>query len=189
LPTAPPTPEGAPIASASASPSASAQPTPPVVAPVVAAAPTSTAEAAPIARADPTVPPVTTPPPVLATKGAADGTLDGTETDPLKAQQVSLYRAQLNSWFSARFPIRGKIAWETLKTLHASVNVTVQDGRRVGSATLVAPSGNAVFDDTLREALARTVGAILPAPPARYADILGTTLPLNFRCNIRSQCE
>ncbi|MFI5301684.1 MAG: hypothetical protein ACHREM_26650, partial [Polyangiales bacterium] len=143
----------------------------------------------PIARADPTVPASSAPPPVMATKGAADGTTDGTETDPLKAQQMSLYRAQIDAWFSARFPIRGKVAWETLKTLRAVVNVTVQDGRRVGVATIAAPSGNATFDETLRAAMARVAGSILPAPPPRYPDILGTTLTLNFRCSVRSQCE
>ncbi|MFI5297990.1 MAG: hypothetical protein ACHREM_07820 [Polyangiales bacterium] len=36
----------------------------------------------------------------------ARGTPEG---DPMLAERVGLYRAQLDAWFSARFPIRGKI--------------------------------------------------------------------------------
>jgi hypothetical protein len=122
-----------------------------------------------------------------ATSAAPGG--DGSDTDPMRARQLGLYRTQLDAWFSARFPIRGKVAWETLRTLRAVVDVRVSDDRRIDAATIVTPSGDAVFDATLRATLDASVGATLPAPPERYGDLLGRTLRLVFRCTNRSQCE
>ena len=34
-------------------------------------------------------------------EGAADGVKEGTETDPLKAHAIDLYKAQLDRWFSS----------------------------------------------------------------------------------------
>lgn len=131
------------------------------------------------------------PAPVSNTEGAADGVKEGTETDPLKAHAISLYRAQLDAWFSSRFAIRGKIPFETLKTLRASVTVSITGGRTVGGFRIGSPSGNAVFDDQLRAALSgiQSSGAELPPPPPLYPDILGQTLNLSFSCTTRRLCE
>lgn len=124
-------------------------------------------------------------------EGAPDGVKEGTETDPLKAHAVSLYRGQLDAWFSSRFAIRGKIPFDELKTLRASVTVNVGAARNVASFSIAQPSGNAVFDATLRAALAsiQSSGAELPPPPPMYPDVLGQTLRLSFACTQKSRCE
>ena len=68
-------------------------------------------------------------------EGSEQGAANGTETDPLKARAADMYRAQLASWFAAHFQIRGKIPFDTLKTLHAAAVVTVTADRKVGSFT------------------------------------------------------
>jgi len=131
------------------------------------------------------------PAPVSTVEGALDGVKEGTETDPLKAHAVDLYKSQLESWFMRRFDIRGKIPFETLKTLRASVVVTIGAERTVTGFTITKPSGNATFDDQLRASLEAIVssGAELPPPPQLYPDVLKSTQALNFRCTIRSACE
>jgi len=123
--------------------------------------------------------------------GAANGSADGTETDPLKARAADMYRAQLASWFASRFQIRGKVPFDTLKTLSASVVVQVSPERRVTGFSLSRPSGNAEFDEEVRGTLTRiqSSGTELPAPPPAYPEILARQVPVSFRCTARSQCE
>lgn len=176
-------------------PSLKAAPTPraiPTVATADAGQKPPTPEAELVKQADLTMQvPEAGPPPVSAVEGAPDGVKDGTETDPLKAHAVDLYKAQLESWFMRRFDIRGKIPFETLKTLRSSVVVTIGAERTVTAFTISKPSGNATFDDQLRTSLESIVssGAELPPPPQLYPDILKSTQALNFRCTIRSACE
>jgi hypothetical protein len=131
------------------------------------------------------------PAPVSTVEGAADGVKEGTETDPLKAHAVDFYRSQIDHWFSARFRIRGKLPFETLKTLRASAVVTISPERTVTSFTITKPSGNSVFDEELRATLESIVssGAELPAPPPMYPDILSSSQRLAFQCKDRSMCE
>jgi hypothetical protein len=126
---------------------------------------------------------------VSNTLGAPDGVKEGTETDPLKAHAVSLYKAQLEAWFKARFHIRGKIPFDTLKSLRATADVSITADRTVGGYTIARSSGDATFDTELRAALDSTKGAEVPPPPPMYPDVLGETLHLSFDCKIRSQCE
>jgi hypothetical protein len=129
--------------------------------------------------------------PVSTVEGAVDGVKEGTETDPLKAHAVDLYRSQLVGWFMRKFDIRGKVPFETLKTLRASAVVTIGPDRTVTSFTISKPSGNDVFDAQVRASLESIVssGAELPAPPQNYPDILKSTQPLNYLCTNRSACE
>jgi hypothetical protein len=129
--------------------------------------------------------------PVSNEEGAADGVKEGTETDPLKAHAVSLYRSQLDRWFSSKFAIRGKIPFETLKTLKATVVVQIGPERTVTNFTLTKPSGNTVFDEALRSTMASIVasGAELPPPPPMYPDVLGSSQAFSFHCTNRSSCE
>jgi hypothetical protein len=129
------------------------------------------------------------PGPVSNTLGSPDGVKEGTETDPLKAHAVSLYKAKLEAWFKSKFHIRGKIPFDTLKNLRASADVSVTADRTVGGYSIVRPSGDATFDAELRSALDSTKGADLPPPPPMYPDVLGETLHLSFECKNRSQCE
>jgi hypothetical protein len=129
--------------------------------------------------------------PNTASSGFATGSDSGTSLDPAKAHAINQYRAELNAWFSARFNIRGKIPFDTLKTLRATVTVTVTDDRRVGGYDLWPGSGNDVFDDQLLRDMAKVQvsGAVLPPPPENYPDILGTKLKLTFSCTVKASCE
>jgi hypothetical protein len=126
-----------------------------------------------------------------STEGSEQGSASGTETDPLKARAVDMYRAQLMAWFMSRFQIRGKIPFERLKSLRASAVVTVTPDRKVGGFSITRPSGDFVFDAEVQATLARIQGsgAELPAPPPLYPDILGQSLPVGFQCNIEKLCQ
>ena len=129
--------------------------------------------------------------PVAQNEGSAAGSKTGTETDPLKAHAVDQYRAQLDAWFSARFNIRGKVPWDKLKDLRATVVIDITADRKVGGYDVVKGSGDDTFDDQLYRDLAKVQvsGAVLPPPPESYPDILGTKLRLSFRCSVRAACE
>lgn len=131
------------------------------------------------------------PEPVSTVEGSPDGIKEGTETDPLKAHAVSLYRVKLDNWFSARFAIRGKIPFDTLKGLRSRVVVSVTAERTVGGFSIAAASGNSTFDEIVRSTLQsiQSSQAELPPPPPLYPDILGQTLPIVFSCTNRSRCE
>ena len=125
-----------------------------------------------------------------STRGSEQGAANGTETDPLKGRAADMYRAQLAGWFASRFQIRGKIPYDTLKTLHASASVTVTD-RHVVGFSITRPSGDPTFDAEVQATLSRiqSGGAELPAPPPMYPDMLGTSLPVGFQCTIQKVCE
>ncbi len=124
------------------------------------------------------------------TLGAALGSDAGTESDPLKARAAAGYRAQLDGWFSARFHIRGKLAFERLEKLAASVVIGVS-ARRVVSFTISSASGDPIFDAQLRSDLnaIQTNGAEVPAPPPTHPELLGATVSLRFACSVRAYCE
>jgi outer membrane biosynthesis protein TonB len=126
-----------------------------------------------------------------STEGSEQGAASGTEADPLKARAVDMYRAQLVAWFAERFLIRGKVPFDKLKTLHAAARVTVTPDRKVGSFSIVKPSGDSTFDAEVQATLSRiqSSGTELPAPPPMYPEILGKSQPIGFQCNIRHQCE
>lgn len=123
--------------------------------------------------------------------GSAAGSKTGTETDPLKAHAVDQYKGQLNAWFSARFNIRGKVPFDKLKTLKATVVIDVTADRHVGGYDVVSGSGDDTFDDQLYRDLAKVQvsGAVLPPPPENYPDILGSKLRLTFQCTVKAACE
>ncbi|MBV9948578.1 MAG: TonB C-terminal domain-containing protein [Myxococcales bacterium] len=124
-------------------------------------------------------------------EGSEQGAVNGTETDPLKARAADLYRSQLAAWFASHFQIRGKIPFDQLKSLHASARVTVTGDRKVGSFTIVKPSGDATFDAEVKATLERiqSSGVELPAPPEMYPDMLGATRDVGFQCSVRSLCQ
>jgi hypothetical protein len=126
-----------------------------------------------------------------STEGSEQGAANGTETDPLKARAVDMYREQLKAWFASRFQIRGKIPFDKLKTLSAHATVTVTSDRRVGGFSVVKGSGDSTFDSEVRSTLAgiQSSGAELPAPPPMYPELLGQSIPVGFQCTIRAQCE
>jgi hypothetical protein len=130
-------------------------------------------------------------PPVASNEGSELGAANGTETDPLKARAADMYRAQLMAWFMSHFNIRGKIPFDSLKSLHALATVSVTSDRRVGGFTIDHPSGDSLFDGEVRSTLGQiqSSGVELPAPPPMYPDILRSTLPVGFACTVRKSCE
>lgn len=119
--------------------------------------------------------PTTEEAPQMQQEGHADGSAEGTETDPLKARAVDLYRSKILSWFNARFrPPVDQIPCEELKELAASVNVQVGADRTVAGYTITRPSGNPIFDAKVRSTMDSLIGQELPPPPPLYPDILGT---------------
>jgi len=131
------------------------------------------------------------PAPVSTVEGAPDGVKDGTETDPLKAHAVDMYRVQLEQWFAQRFTIRGKIPFDALKDLRARAVITIGPERTVTAFTIQRPSGNDTFDQALEGSLSAIIasGAELPTPPQMYPDVLKSSQSITFRCSNRSQCE
>jgi hypothetical protein len=129
--------------------------------------------------------------PAASTEGSEQGAANGTETDPLKARAADMYRAQLAAWFASHFHIRGKIPFDTLKTLHAAATVSVGADRKVAGFTVDRPSGDSTFDGEVRSTLGQiqASGVELPAPPPMYPDILRSTLPVGFECTVRKTCE
>jgi outer membrane biosynthesis protein TonB len=156
-----------------------------------AAAPLPAPSASAVASADTTAPAGSA---AVATassvQGSEQGAANGTETDPLKARAADMYRAQLMGWFASRFQIRGKVPFDTLKTLHASTVVSITD-RHVVSFSVTRPSGDPTFDAEVQATLSRiqSGGAELPAPPPMYPELLGQSLPVGFACNIQKACE
>lgn len=115
--------------------------------------------------------------PEMNEEGAPDGSKDGTETDPLKANAVNLYRSRIAAWFNARFRAPADtIPCEELKKLSASVAVQVGGDRSVRGFTITSPSGNATFDARVESTLRGLVGQELPPPPPLYPDILGAVV-------------
>jgi len=126
-----------------------------------------------------------------STEGSEQGAANGTETDPLKARAVDMYRQQVSAWFMSRFDIRRKLPFATLKTLRATAVVTVTADRKVGSFSITRESGDPIFDAEVHATLSRiqSGGAELPAPPPMYPDILGQSLPVGFQCTIEKLCQ
>jgi hypothetical protein len=122
-------------------------------------------------------------------EGSPDGVEEGTETDPLKARAVGEYTRKILSWFNARWSPPGTGApCAELKGLRASMAVSVGGDRRVTGYTVVAPSGNAMYDAKVRATMDGIVGQQLPPPPKLYPDILGTTQSVTFT-GTRAPCE
>ncbi len=127
--------------------------------------------------------------PAASSEGDPNGSPKGTETDPLKARAVNLYKAQLSAFFVARFAIKGKIPFDKLKTLRGTVVVTVGGDRSVTGFSITSPSGDATFDAEMKNAMQGRVGAVLPPPPPMYPDILGSSFPVGFSCTVQAACE
>jgi hypothetical protein len=114
--------------------------------------------------------------------GHQDGVADGTETDPLKARAVDLYRARIVGWFSGRFRVSGSgLSAEDLLKYRVGATVEIGADRTVGGYVL-SPSGNAAFDAAAKAALDGAKGQTLPPPPDNYPDIVQSRIRLTFVC-------
>jgi hypothetical protein len=132
-------------------------------------------------------PPLTDAPPEKlpesTEQGSPDGSAEGTETDPLKARAVSLYKAKIAAWFNARFKQPTEIDCEVLKKLKTSIRVNVSSDRAVAGFALTKSSGNAVFDGKVSSFVAGVGGQILPPPPPLYPDILSSSISVSLLGN------
>jgi hypothetical protein len=128
------------------------------------------------------------PPANVAEEGHQDGVQGGTETDPLKARAVDLYRARIISWFSRRFRVSGSgLSAEDLAKYKVAATVELSNDRMVVGYS-IAPSGNAAFDAAARAALEGAKGAPLPPPPENYPDVVQRHISLTFVCK-EDRCD
>jgi hypothetical protein len=115
-------------------------------------------------------------------KGHADGVKEGTETDPLKARAVDLYRAKIAGWFSSRFRVSGSgLPQDELTKVRVSATVEIGADRTVTGFS-IKPSGNAVFDAAAHTTLESSKGQSLPPPPENYPDIVQSRINVTFVC-------
>ncbi|MFO0593056.1 MAG: TonB C-terminal domain-containing protein [Polyangiaceae bacterium] len=122
------------------------------------------------------------PPSNVPVEGHQDGVAEGTETDPLKARAVDLYRARIVGWFAGRFRVSNSgLSAEDLLKYKVGATVEISADRTVGGYTL-SPSGNAAFDAAAKAALDGAKGQSLPPPPDNYPDIVQSRIRLTFVC-------
>jgi hypothetical protein len=121
-------------------------------------------------------------------EGHQDGVKEGTETDPLKARAVDLYRARIAAWFSSRFRVSGSgLSQEELTALKVGATVELSPDRRVVSYSIV-PSGNAAFDAAARATLEGAKGDTIPPPPENYPDTIQSRISVTFVCK-ENRCD
>lgn len=114
-------------------------------------------------------------------EGAADGVKEGTETDPLKARAVSLYRAKIIGWFNSKFHVPvGQIPCDELKKLSSRVTANVSPDGTVTGFSVGSASGNGTFDARVQAAMQSATGQQVPPPPPLYPDTLPPVIHLNF---------
>jgi hypothetical protein len=124
----------------------------------------------------------------VPTEGSPDGVPEGTETDPLKARAISLYRARLISWFSSRFRVSGSgLSPEELGRYRVGATVQLSNDRVVKGYHLV-PSGNSAFDAAARATLEGSMGQQLPPPPENYPEAVQNQISVTFVCR-PSTCD
>lgn len=116
-------------------------------------------------------------------EGHQDGVKEGTETDPLKARAVDLYRARIAGWFKSRFRVSGSgLGPDEIVKPRVGAVVQISADRTVVGYTL-APSGNAAFDAAARSMLDGTKGQALPPPPENYPDIVQSQIQITLICS------
>jgi hypothetical protein len=121
-------------------------------------------------------------------KGHSDGVREGTETDPLKARAVDLYRAKIAAWFSGRFRVTGSgLSREELLAHKVAATVEIGADRTVVGYTLV-PSGNGAFDAAARATLESSKGQSIPPPPENYPDVVQSRINVTFVCR-ENRCD
>jgi hypothetical protein len=122
------------------------------------------------------------------TPGAVDGVKEGTETDPLKARAIDLYRARIAAWFSSRFRVGGSgLPQEELTKFRVTATVQISGDRMVTGYSL-SSSGNSAFDAAARSTLEATKGAQIPPPPENYPDTVQSQISLTFVCK-ENRCD
>lgn len=128
------------------------------------------------------------PPANVDQAGHADGVKEGTETDPLKARAVDLYRAKIAGWFSSKFRVSGSgLPADELHKYRVTATIDVGADRSVTGYSIV-PSGNPAFDGAARAALEGSKGQSLPPPPENYPDVVQSRINITFVCR-ENRCD
>jgi hypothetical protein len=100
-------------------------------------------------------------------EGDPNGLEEGTE---MEAKAGDLYRGQLVAFFKRGWTIPTTIGDTSHLTTRATVLITAD--RRVGEHTIIRPSGDSLFDQSVEDRFneLRTLGTTLPEPPPEVAD-------------------
>jgi outer membrane biosynthesis protein TonB len=117
-------------------------------------------------------------------EGDPKGIEEGTETE---AKAGDLYRGQLVSFFKRGWTIPSTLGDTSRLTTRASVVITPD--RHVGEHTIVKPSGDALFDQSVEDRFneLRSLGTTLPEPPPEVAEQFSGTWTLDVNFNGKKQ--
>jgi len=116
-------------------------------------------------------------------EGHPDGVPDGDVTDPALASIGATYSHRLMRLFLDRFVVPTLLSEAELAKLDATVLIKVDIEMVIVSVSFVDESGNAMFDDSVRNAIDRVRVEVrnLPAPPEVIAPkVFGAGIRLKF---------
>lgn len=114
----------------------------------------------------------------LELEGDPDGIVGGTETE---AQPGDIYRGKLVEFFKRGWTIPTTLGDTSKLTVTATFLIT--NALKVGPSTIVKPSGEALFDQSVEDRFEqlRSLGTTLPEPPPEVADqFVGREITVRF---------
>ena len=111
-------------------------------------------------------------------EGDPDGIVEGTEAT---GDELQIYLGKLYSYFRRGWQVPTGITDEELQKLACVIELSVTKDGRVGEYEVKRPSGNEVFDESVRRRMNQAEGSELPGPPESVANrIYGETISLRF---------
>jgi outer membrane biosynthesis protein TonB len=116
-------------------------------------------------------------------EGHPDGVPDGDVTDPALASLGATYGRRLMRVFSERFFVPTLLSEKQLEKLSVKVNIQINADMTIGEVKFLKRSGNALFDDSVQNAIDMAIKEerTLPPPPeAIAAKIFGGGINLKF---------
>ncbi|MDD5306948.1 MAG: TonB C-terminal domain-containing protein [Deltaproteobacteria bacterium] len=116
-------------------------------------------------------------------EGRPDGVPEGDVTDPALASLGATYGLRIKRLFTERWVVPTLLSDEQLKSLKVKVNIRVDIDMTIVSVTFLAKTGNALFDDSVTNAIDRVRVEVrtLPAPPEAIAPkIFGGGINITF---------
>ncbi len=116
-------------------------------------------------------------------EGHPDGVPDGDVTDPALASLGATYGHRIKRLFLDRWVVPTLLSQKALEKLSAKVNIKVDLDMNIISVKFLKKSGNAMFDDSVQNAIDRVQQEVrtLPAPPEAIAsNIFGGGINLKF---------
>ncbi len=111
-------------------------------------------------------------------EGDPDGIVEGTEAT---GDELQIYLGKLYSYFRRGWQVPTALTDEELQKLACVIELSVTKDGRVGEYEVKRPSGNEVFDESVRRRMSQAEGSELPGPPESVANrIYGETISLRF---------